>query len=240
MRRGAPALHERYGVPIALNAGNWLYFWALALLSQSALSDAARLLAHERIAARLLECHEGQALDLTVNVADLAQHEVAAVVHAVTALKTGGLLALAMELGALAAHAAPRVRNMLGEFGREVGIGLQMLDDVSGVINSKRREKACEDLQNGRATWLWAWLATDLGASEYERNRGELRAIASGGSPERLLERMRFRAGKSGLRRARARLDRARAMLREELDCGATEAELARQFAALEQHYVEG
>ena len=27
IRRGKPALHIRYGLPTALNAGNWLYFW---------------------------------------------------------------------------------------------------------------------------------------------------------------------------------------------------------------------
>src|SRR5688572_14795181 len=26
-RRGRPALHVRYGLPLELNAGNWLYFW---------------------------------------------------------------------------------------------------------------------------------------------------------------------------------------------------------------------
>src|SRR5262245_53682692 len=27
LRRGAPTLHREIGVPLALNAGNWLYFW---------------------------------------------------------------------------------------------------------------------------------------------------------------------------------------------------------------------
>jgi len=32
IRRGKPALHIRYGLPTALNAGNWLYFWPAQLI----------------------------------------------------------------------------------------------------------------------------------------------------------------------------------------------------------------
>src|SRR4029434_9480222 len=33
-RRGRPALHLRYSMPIALNAGNWLYFWPFDLFKE--------------------------------------------------------------------------------------------------------------------------------------------------------------------------------------------------------------
>ena len=42
MRRGAPALHLRYGVSLALNAGNWLYFWPFELIKKSGLSKERR------------------------------------------------------------------------------------------------------------------------------------------------------------------------------------------------------
>ena len=28
-RRGEPTVHRKHGMPLALNAGNWLYFWPL-------------------------------------------------------------------------------------------------------------------------------------------------------------------------------------------------------------------
>jgi hypothetical protein len=34
IRRGRVALHVRYGMPVALNAGNWLYFWPFELLKK--------------------------------------------------------------------------------------------------------------------------------------------------------------------------------------------------------------
>ena len=160
-RRGAAALHRRHGVPVAINAANWLYFWAQVLLARLRLPDAARLLAHERLAECLMRCHEGQALDLTVRVDELPQAQVPAVVHAITRLKTGAP-ARARDLSRRHRRgrwwrAARRDRQV-----REgVGVGLQMLDDVSGVLSLERRHKAIEDLQQRRATWVWAWLAME-------------------------------------------------------------------------------
>jgi geranylgeranyl pyrophosphate synthase len=238
-RRGAPSLHARHGIPIALNTGNWLYFWALALLARSALDDAQRLRAHECIAARLLACHEGQALDLTVRVVDLAQREVAPVVRTLSACKTGGLLALSLELGAIAAHAPERVQSALASFGCETGVGLQMFDDLSGVLNPQRKHKGCEDLTLGRATWVWAWLSEDLDPSTYAASCRALRAVAQDADAERLLERLRF-AAQNGRRRARAQLEGALAALVAALGPSEHSRELARKLGALEQQYVEG
>jgi hypothetical protein len=41
LRRDAATLHRIYGVPVALNAGNWLYFWPQVLLSRIPLTDEA-------------------------------------------------------------------------------------------------------------------------------------------------------------------------------------------------------
>jgi hypothetical protein len=50
-------------MPIALNAGNWLYFWPAALLKQSGLSEDDLLLVYEHYHSTLLRAHFGQALD---------------------------------------------------------------------------------------------------------------------------------------------------------------------------------
>jgi geranylgeranyl pyrophosphate synthase len=237
-RRGAPSLHARHGVPIALNTGNWLYFWAFTLLARSALDDAQRLHAHECIAARLLACHEGQALDLSVRVVDLAQREVAPVVRTLSACKTGGLLALSLELGAIAARAPERVRSALAIFGCEAGVGLQMFDDLSGVLNPRRKHKGREDLTLGRATWLWAWLSEDLDADTYAASCRALRALDDDAGAERLLERLRF-AGQNGRRRARAQLEGALGALVAALGPSEHTRALTLELAALEQLYVE-
>jgi hypothetical protein len=54
-----------------------------------------------------------------------------------------------------------------------VGVALQMLDDVGGLLSEKRCHKGHEDLLLGRPTWPWAWLCGELSASRH----GELSAL---------------------------------------------------------------
>lgn len=238
-RRGAPALHRSYGLPRALNAGNWLYFWPQVLLSRTGLGDSARLAAHERVALCLMRCHEGQALDLRVRVDQLAQRETGAVVCAITRLKTGGLAGLAAALGAIAADAAPERVEAIAVFGRELGVGLQMLDDLSGVINAARRHKALEDLRHGRATWVWAFLAEELDRRAYDALLRELRLAMEGVASDALIERMRFRAGTLGLRHAREHVSAAVSALAGVIGAGAWCDEVLEQFNRLERRYVQ-
>ena len=239
-RREAPALHCRYGLPRALNAGNWLYFWPQVLLSRLPLGERALLYAHERLALCLMHCHEGQALDLSVRVDELNQPDVPKVVRAISRLKTGGLLGLATGLGAIAAGAAPDRVEAIASLGRELGVGLQMLDDLSGVLNAARRHKAFEDLAHGRATWVWSWLASELDAEAYEALRGEVSAVEAGAPSEALLERIRFRVGASGLRHAREHVRETVRVLNATIGSGPICEQVLDHFAWLERRYVQG
>ena len=179
-RRGAPSLHARHGVPVALNTGNWLYFWAQALLAHSALDDAQRLLAHERIAARLLACHEGQGLDLTVRVVDLAQREVARGRAHAERMQDRRACSRSRSSSARSPRARPSAYGARSaQAAARPASGLQMLDDLSGVLNPQRRHKGCEDLALGRATWLWAWLSEDLDANAYAASCRALHAVGT-------------------------------------------------------------
>jgi geranylgeranyl pyrophosphate synthase len=236
-RRGRPALHRLHGVPVALNAGNWLYFWPQALLASLPLSASARLQAHERIAECLLRCHEGQALDLTVRVFELAPADVPALARTLTALKTGQLVGLATALGAVAARAPRRRVEALARFGCEVGVGLQMLDDLSGVLNAARRDKAREDLQLGRVTWVWAWLAEQLDADGYARLQRAQQAGEQG--CEQVLDQARFQLGMTGVRRVRRHFDGALAALARALRDDGWVAGVRAELAWLERRFLE-
>jgi len=158
-RRGAPALHELVGVPLAINTGSWMYFWALAELGELRLPPPRQLELHQTALSTLVRCHQGQALDLSVRIPELEVEQVPPVVAATTSLKTGALCRLATELPAIAAGAEPATRQAIGRFGESIGVGLQMLDDLGSLASPARRAKGREDLVCGRPTWPWAWLA---------------------------------------------------------------------------------
>jgi len=238
-RRGRPALHALHGVPVALNAGNWMYFWALDLVRQLPLSDAAQLSLYRWLSRTLLRCHHGQGLDLTSDVYASAQGDAPALVRATTELKTGALMELSAVLGALGAGAAPALADEFARFGREVGVALQMLDDVGGLVSEKRCHKGHEDLLHGRPTWPWAWLALELPSERY----AELLALGSQVAarrqhPELLARRLRAQLRGSGRVRIRRHLHAAFARLEQAAGASPALSALRAELQRMEKSYA--
>jgi len=167
-RRGKAALHHVVGLPLALNAGNWLYFWPFDLLRQIELSPHLELAATRASLDAVRACHEGQALDLAATIRDLKPSEVFSVCLAISERKSGTLMGLAAELGAIAAGADANFTRALRTFGKRVGVALQMLNDLSELTGAAGSMKHHEDLTHGRITWPWAWAALRLPATQFD------------------------------------------------------------------------
>ena len=237
-RRGRPALHHLTGVPTALNAGNWLYFWPFRLLEQVEASDQIRAQAHRLVTQVLLECHYGQALDLSVCLSDLDQSEVVGVVRTIAELKTGSLVGLAAGLGALVSGADASIVPAAIRFGRELGIGLQMLDDLSGLINEERSAKGLEDVTLARPTWPWAWLSTVLDRASFTSLQDKARAASEGAAPEPLLCELRWRLTPQAKRRVHAFLEQAFARFASATPPGTQLGAIRLELERLERSYV--
>lgn len=236
-RRGAPALHHLVGVPVAINTGSWMYFWALAELGELGLPAERELAAHRLATSTLVRCHQGQALDLAVRIDDLAVSEVGNVVAATTRLKTGALCRFAAELGALAADASPDVRAAVGAFGEEMGVGLQMLDDLGSLASNSRREKAREDLTEGRPTWPWAWLA-EHAPFAWSRLAAMSRAVVTGNeSVDALADALLSETLSAGRSCVRVQLDTALENLVAIVGDGPVTQMIAGELARMEASY---
>ncbi|MBM4263409.1 MAG: hypothetical protein FJ145_18505 [Deltaproteobacteria bacterium] len=168
VRRGHPALHVRHGVPLALNAGNWLYFWSADLIRRLDLPESAKLLVYELYHRTMSRAHLGQAADLGCRANTLAQSAVAPACLGTVELKTGALMGFAAALGGAAAAAPVRMVRLLDEFGKRLGVALQMFDDMGNVIGRCEPAKRCEDLLMKRLCWVWACAATLSPAKEYQ------------------------------------------------------------------------
>ncbi len=212
-RRGGPALHVVTGVPLAINTGNWMYFWALDQLAGLDVAATAGRAILRLAVTTLRECHEGQALDLSVRVFDLEPARVPPVVAAVTRGKSAALMAMAAQLPALAAGAAPAVVDGLGALGAGLGTGLQMLDDLGG-LGRARRVKGLEDLRGGRATWPWAWLAEQDDQLAYARLQHRARAATDDDELAHVAELLYAEVEAVGRTRARAAVREALARAR--------------------------
>lgn len=237
-RRGRPTLHRIHGVPLALNAGNWLYFWAYSLLDELRLPAEARALAERLTTRSLLDCHYGQALDLSIRVSELSQTEVPSVVRAATELKTGSLLGLAAGLGALVGGASRDTVAAALRFGRDLGTALQMLDDLSGILVARRAHKGHEDLRLDRPSWPWAWLATSLDGPAYDALRAKGDEVRAGADADPLLSDLKSLLAPFAKRRVHEHLELAQSRLAAALPTRTSLAALRRELERLEKSYV--
>jgi geranylgeranyl pyrophosphate synthase len=197
IRRGKPALHIRYGLPTALNAGNWLYFWPFQLIKALELPNRTALSVYEYYHRALLRAHFGQAMDLAGCVDRLPQSRVPEVCLATMELKTGALMGFAMVLGAATVRASEAVTSLVDEFGRELGIALQMFDDLGNVLGIREPAKKYEDLMLRRPSWAWGYAARMSSPQNYQQfvaavgNLPDTRELEDWIDKHRLIQRMR-------------------------------------------------
>jgi len=238
-RRGAPALHRSYGLQRALNAGNWLYFWPGVLAERLEVPPDTLLAIYQRMHLTMLRCHHGQALDLALRVSELRQEQIPGVVACMTRLKTGCLLEFSAELGALLAGAPPESVAAHGRFGGELGVALQMLDDWSGVVSRKRREKAREDFVHARPTWAWAWVAQECKEADFAALQTQARHVAAGdASWEALRHALARRVGSACPPRIRELLGAAQLRLQPHVRNASALDALREEIARLENSYA--
>jgi geranylgeranyl pyrophosphate synthase len=188
-RRGRPALHVQYGIPVALNAGNWLYFLPLEVLSQLDLPRDELLCMYQYYHRTLLRAHFGQALDLGGRVDALSQHQIYEVCLASMRLKTGALMGFAVTLGGWLAGASERVLSILYEFGSDLGVALQMFDDVGNMMDKTDPAKRYEDIVLCRPSWIWACAARCASPREFEGFVSAARALPHADALQQWLNR---------------------------------------------------
>lgn len=237
-RRGGPTLHRQVGTALALNTGNWLVFWPLHLLGQIDLPADTAARAYRLVSAALVRCHQGQALDLALPITEIARRDLPQVVALSTRLRTASLTELAASLGALTAGAPPPRVAALGEFGRDLGIALQMLDDLGGLLSPPRRQKGDEDLRLGRPTWPWAWAAETAAPADLAWLLTEAARVQRGETDTtELRDRLARVVTEVGRDRCRAALEGARGRLHGQLPASPARDALTAELDLLERSY---
>ncbi len=164
-RRGEPTVHRKYGMPLALNAGNWLYFWPLQNVETWGVSDSVRLNVYRICHRGLLRAHFGQALDVGLNIFETPQNKMKATCLASLELKSGALMAMALALGVVLGEGTQDLELKCQKFGHAFGIALQMFDDSGNA--SIAGPKQFEDLKLKRPSWLVATAAEALSLQEF-------------------------------------------------------------------------
>ncbi|RLI30309.1 MAG: polyprenyl synthetase family protein [Candidatus Hecatellales archaeon] len=155
VRRGLPAVHVKWGEPVAILAGDFLFSKVFLAVSRG-LKDrgvpsetVARVV--EVLADATGKICEGQMLDMSFEGREtVSEEEYLAMVER----KTAYLFKASSQIGALIGGAGEDWVERLGEYGRLAGIGFQMVDDVLGLVadEAKLGKPVGSDLREGKKT----------------------------------------------------------------------------------------
>ena len=153
VRRGMPAVHIKWGEAGAILAGDTLYSKAFEILSKVENEPSRILKCMDVLSKTCTEICEGQWLDMDFEKREkVTESEYLEMVEK----KTSVLYAAAAKIGALLGGASDETANALFEYGRLIGIGFQMYDDVLDMITPQEilGKVRGSDLKEGKYTLI--------------------------------------------------------------------------------------
>jgi len=165
MRRGRPAVWRNWGVGHALTTGDALFALANLVASNPSqlgiASETVCEIVRQLNEATLTIC-EGQQFDLSyegredISVDDYID---------MIGRKTAALFAAACSIGVLVAGGDLTQRNAMSDFGRQIGLGFQIRDDVLGIWGDSADlgKPIGSDLKRNKRSLpiVWALMAPD-------------------------------------------------------------------------------
>lgn len=141
LRHGLPSAHVAFGEANAILAGDSLHslaFQTIACAEQQNAQTKLQMIELLAEAAGWAGMAGGQCLDIAAEGANLSLTEL----QTLHAAKTGALIRVAVQLGALSANTVSPSQEqffLLTEFGDRIGLAFQVMDDVLDVTQSTEK-----------------------------------------------------------------------------------------------------
>ena len=150
MRHGVPTVHKKFGMPVAILAGDVLFSKAFQIISNSKLSGNAMTQLISRLAKACVEVCEGQLFDIKMAEEEKipSQSEYIKMIGK----KTAALFDVSCAMGAICATNKTKDITNLSSFGKNLGIAFQITDDLIGVMGDPKitKKPVGNDLREGK------------------------------------------------------------------------------------------
>jgi geranylgeranyl pyrophosphate synthase len=160
MRREKPCTYKIFGIDIAVNAGNAMYYLPLLPLIENREKILPKTLRdiYEIYVQEMINLSMGQAMDIAwhkglANADELSQENYLQM----CAYKTGTLARMSAKIAAVLSEANTELVRKLGVFAESIGIAFQMQDDVLDLTGKKFAEKKGAtgmDITEGKRTLI--------------------------------------------------------------------------------------
>jgi geranylgeranyl pyrophosphate synthase len=176
-RYGDPTVHRKYGIPTAINVGDYLIGLGYRLISRDAGSLGPDVAADilDRLADAHMKLSEGQGAELLWRDSLNKQLKPLDALK-IYALKTAPAFEAALYSGLRLAGPVDPAKSFVGAFARHLGVAFQILNDLNDWRGDNHNKLlAGGDVLGGRPTVLWALALEGLG----DADRAELMEIAA-------------------------------------------------------------
>jgi geranylgeranyl diphosphate synthase type I len=167
-RRGMKTTHIVFGMPAAILAGDALFAKAFEAVGGMDVDSESKNRLNSLLARAVLLVAEGQQMDMDFEISESIRDED---YLKMIERKTAVLLSAATQGGAIAAGAKQKLQEAMFEFGRLMGLGFQIWDDV---LDLRADEKALgkpvgSDIRNGKKTLIIIYALEVLDGQKKER-----------------------------------------------------------------------
>ncbi len=166
LRRGKQTTHEKFSVPQAILSGDVMLIYAFEYLNH--LDDKKFRKATDLFNTTAIRVCEGQQYDMNFQTSsEVSIRQYLMMIE----FKTAVLLACSLKLGAIVANADDENANRLFDFGKNMGVCFQILDDTLDAFADKEKfgKKTGGDIAENKKTYLLL-KAMEI-ASEAQRER---------------------------------------------------------------------
>ncbi len=174
VRRRLPTVNVKWGASAALIMGDYLYSKAFAQLTARGMLEPMNILArttHEMSIAEMMQLERRRRLDVS-------EEDYFAIIHQ----KTASLIQASCEIGALLNRGINGQRDRFADFGLNIGLAFQIIDDMFDYLGDQRRlgKPVGSDWREGRITlpFISAW--RNAPPRESERLRDALATLVDG------------------------------------------------------------
>lgn len=154
LRRGEPCTHEKYGVDVAVNAGNAMYYLTLPLFNESSFDAETKNKALKIYYDEMIRVSFGQAFDIWWHKGNSEPNE--GQYLQMCSYKTGCLMRMAVKLGAVLAGASEKQVKACGAYAESLGVGFQIQDDILDLTGEEfaKKRRLGEDIHEGKRTLM--------------------------------------------------------------------------------------
>lgn len=179
LRRGAPTVHTKWGVPIAIAAGDLLFAKVYEIMAAQKLSSWRLRECIRRATEAAIEICEGQVLDISFpGTAEVTEEDYLFMVGG----KTSALFKACAEIGATVGGGSKRRVTALGRFAWDAGIAFQLVDDYLGATADEKTlgKPVGSDLREGKKTLIVIHALSHASAKQRAKIKSVLGSHAAG------------------------------------------------------------